>query len=518
MTTTYDAIVIGGGHNGLTTACLLAKAYKRVILFERRSRLGGLAASEEFYPGYHSPGILHSTTGVRQKPIDTLQLERFGLQRETEPQPTLIPHPQSAALLLWRDPDRAASELSKHSKRDQASYRRYRAFLQNIAPVLRKVFDRPPPNLTNLGLAEALQVGSQALGLRLLGKSEMMELLRVVPMAVADWLAEYFESPLLQAGLAAPALQHTFTGPRSPGSTLNLLLSETIHSAPVVGGPPALVAALVKAAEDQGVEIRTDATVAEVTTESGRVQGIRPESGEHISAQVIAASCHPRHLFLDLLPPPSLPVEFEQNILNFRSRGTCAKVHLALSGYPRFPSHPDLEISQIRIGGSLEEMERAFDPVKYGEMSDRPILDIQVPTVRCPDMAPAGHHVFSILAHYVPYKRKGGWTEKAKGVLLDRVSMRLEEVAPGFAELLVSAQVLSPHDLETEYGVVGGHLLHGEPAIDQMVQRPVPECAGYESPIRGLYICGSGAYPGGGISCAPGAFAAAKVLQKGTGN
>ena len=516
MSSAYDAVIIGGGHNGLAAACLLAQAKRKVVVLERRPRLGGLAGSEEFSPGYHSPGILHDSSAIRPQVIKQLQLERFGLEYEPEPQPILIPRTTGEGLLLWHDPDRTAAELSKHSDQDRQSYFQYRAFLDRIAPSLRRVFTNPPPNLTALGVKEALLVGSQAIGLRMLGKSDMMELLRVVPMAVADWLGEQFETPLLQAALAAPALHHTFTGPRSPGNNLNLLLSETLPSRSIAGGSPALVEALKQAAKALGVEIRVDTAVLEVGVENGRVTGVVLEDGETVRTQVIAASCHPRHLFLDLVAAPHLAVEFEQNIINYRSRGTCAKVHLALSGYPDFPSHPNFKAARILIGESLDELERAFDPVKYGEMSERPVLEIFAPTVTNPALAPPGHHVFSILVHYVPFELRGGWTGQTRQLLLDRVVSRIEDVAPGFTDLVVNAQVLTPSDLESEYGVSGGHLLHGEPAIDQLLQRPVPECAGYETPIEGLYLCGSGAHPGGGITCAPGALAAAKILQQRT--
>ncbi|MEE8368786.1 MAG: NAD(P)/FAD-dependent oxidoreductase [Thermoanaerobaculia bacterium] len=517
MSSAYDVAIIGGGHNGLTTACLLAQAGRKVVIFERRPQLGGLAGSEEFSPGYHSSGILHDSSGVRPQVIEQLRLESYGLRYDSEPRPVLIPREDGRSLLLWSDPERSAAEISAHSQRDAKTYHQYRAFLQRIAPILQRVFTRPPPNLADLGLKEALRLGSQAIGLRLLGKSDMMELLRIVPMAVADWLGEQFETPLLQAALAAPALHHTFTGPRSPGNSLNLLLSETLSSRPLAGGPPALVVALEKAARALGAEIRADEAVEEVRIENGVVKGVVLADGENVPARVIAASCHPRHLFLDLLSPRHLAIEFEQNIINFRSRGTCAKVHLALSSYPEFPSHPNYTAARIRIGGSLDELERAFDPVKYGEMSERPILEISVPTVTNPETAPTGHHVFSILVHFVPFDLRSGWTDISRQLLLDRVVSRVEEVAPGFTDLVVDAQVLTPFDLEVEYGVTGGHLLHGEPAIDQLIQRPVPECAGYASPIDGLYLCGSGAHPGGGITCAPGALAAAKILRRRTG-
>lgn len=509
----YDAIVIGAGHNGLTAAALLAKGGRSTLLVERRAVLGGLAASEEFHPGYRTNGVLHDTEGVRPWVVDALDLGRYGLSRHDQAPPTLIPQQDGAGLLLWRDPDKAAEELAAVSPGEADNYRHYRRFMDRLAPLVTRLADNPPPDIFEPGAGDILSLGRSALALRLLGKRQMMEILRVAPMALADWLDERFDSQLLQAALAGPAIQNTVTAPRSPGSTANLLRAECLAGSPIKGGPATLITALERAAKACGVEIRTDARVAGLVGEAGRISGVQLAGGEGIQAKTVVASCDPKHLFVELLPPALISRGLEHSISVFRSRGTAAKVHLALSGYPNFACRPNARVSSIRVGETLEELERAFDPIKYRKFSDLPILDIQVPTVESTDLAPEGHHVFSILVHFVPFELEGGWNDEARYNLYSRVLARLEEYAPGISELIVGHQVLTPQDLERRYGVTGGHLHHGEHALDQLLVRPTPECARYATPFEGLFLCGSGAHPGGGLTCAPGGLAARRILS-----
>jgi len=510
----YDAIVIGAGPNGLTAAALLAKAGRSTLVVERREVVGGLAVSEEFHPGYRTNGVLHDTAGVRPWVVQALGLEKHGLKRQDPAPPTLIPQRQGPGLLLWRDPDKAAEELAALSPAEADNYRDYRKFLDRLASVVGRLIDNQPPDLLDPGARDLLGLGRSALALRLLGKRDMMEILRVAPTALADWLDERFDSELLQTALAGPAIQHTFTAPRSPASTANLLRAECMAGSPIQGGPAALVASLEKAARTHGVEIRTSTEVERLLGEPGKITGVRLAGGEEIQATTVAASCDPKHLFLELLPTALISIGLERSISVFRSRGTTAKVNLALSGYPEFACRPDARASSIRVGETLEELERAFDPVKYREFPDRPMLDIQVPTVDASDLAPDGHHVFSILVHFVPFELEGGWSDEARTNLYSRVVDRLAEYAPGVAELIVGHEVLTPRDLQQRYGVTGGHLHHGEHALDQLVVRPAPECARYETPLEGLFLCGSGAHPGGGLTCAPGGLAAKRILSQ----
>jgi len=341
----------------------------------------------------------------------------------------------------------------------------------------------------------------------------MMELFRIGPMCVADWLREWFESDRLQALLAGPAVYGGFTGPWSPGTNTNLLLSEAFTTPGVRGGAPAFVAALEKAALAAGVEIRTAAQVKSLEVADQEVRGVLLDSGENIESSLVAGACDPKHLLLDLLPPTHLSLRLEHGITHFRARGTTAKVYLALSGYPAFACRPELRPERIRIAEGIDPLERAFDPVKYRRFGDELALDIRVPTVRTPELAPNGHQVFSIGTHFVPYELEGGWNQASRDQLLETVLKRLEAYVPDIRASVLGSEVLSPADLESRFGVINGHIHHGEHGLDQIFVRPTPECARYATPIRGLYLCGGGSYPGGGITGGPGALGAQRMLS-----
>jgi phytoene dehydrogenase-like protein len=510
MSKSWDVAIIGGGHNGLTAATLLARRGKKVVVLERRDHIGGLAVSEEFAPGYRTAGVLQQTRTVRPWVVKRLDLESHGLELRKEPLPLLIPTENGPGYLHWRDPERAASELSAS---DGDRYRRFRAFLRRLAPLVSKILDEPPADLEELDLGDLWAVGRKALTLRLLGREDMMEVFRIAPMCVADWLREWFEAEILSAALAGEAVTHGVTGPWSPGTTLNLILGETQAHNGVTGGPAALLAALEKAAHAAGVEVRTGAGVKALELHNGTVSGAILENDELVQAGQVAAACDPKTLFLELIPSTHLPLEFEREISLYRARGTAARVDLALGGYPEFTCRPEFQAPRIRTGTTLDELERAFDAVKYRQIPEAPVLEVFAPTIEDPELAPAGHHVFSILVHWVPYELEGGWRNAQKEALLDRVLDTLARYAPNIRELTVDARVQSPVDLESDYAVSGGHLLHGEHSADQLLTRPTSECVGYRTPFPGLYLCGSGSHPGGGITCAPGALAAQTILK-----
>jgi len=513
MSDRYDVIVIGAGHNGLTTAALLAKRGRKVLVLERRDHVGGLAAGEEFHPGYRTAGVLHDSTRVRRWVVDELGLQGHGLEFRKEQVPTLLPQLEGDGLLLHRNPEEAEEEIGRRSQEDARRYREFRTFLRRITPTFRGLADRPPPDLFETGLGDLVGLGRAALSVRLLGKKDMMEVLRITPMCIADWLNEWFESDLLKAGLAGSALDGCFAGPWSPGTTTNFLWMESLVAEPVAGGSPALVDALEKAAMASGVEIRCGAPVQEITVDDGKVSGVVIRGGERLEATAVAASCDPRHLFLDLMPSVYLSAKLEHDISVVRARGTTAIVNLALTDYPEFSCRPGLQPENICIGETTDELERAFDPVKYRQFSRRPALDIQVPTIEKPALAPAGHHVFSVSVHCAPYDLEDSWSEATNEDLYRVVVDRLAEYAPGVGDAIAGHQVLSPLDLESTYGVSGGQLFHGEHATDQLVVRPAPGCTGYRTPFEGLFLCGSGSHPGGGITCAPGALAARRILK-----
>jgi phytoene dehydrogenase-like protein len=504
----YDVIVIGAGHNGLTTAALLAKKGRKVLVVEKRAVAGGLAASEEFHPGFRTPGILHDTTALRRSVIQELDLARHGLKLRKDDVPVFAPQKSGRGLLLWRDPQKAEEELAPFSAGDVKAYRGYRAFIGRMAPFLRRVFDDFPPDIATMSFPGLWDLMKKAVSLRMLGKSDMMEILRVGPMCVADWLNEWFETDLLKACLAGPAVFSTYTGPWSPGSNANLLLAEALAEAPVAGGPQALAKALEAAARAAGVEIRTNTEVKELIVDGLTVKGVVLTDGTRLEAAKVAAACDPKQVFLKLVPPAKLPRHVETDIANVRARGTTAKVHLAVSRYPEWVNRPSLKVEYVRTGEHVDELEKAFDAVKYRGFSKAPVLDIYVPTLEAPELAPSGQHVVSILVSFAPHQLEGGWNDAQRAALYETTLATLEAYAPGIRSSIVGHEVLTPADLEARYNLTGGHLHHGEHAADQLLVRPTPACSRYETPFAGLYLCGSGSHPGGGITCAPGAFAA----------
>lgn len=510
--TRYDAVVIGAGHNGLTTAALLAKKGRKVLVVERRDSIGGLATSEEFYKGYRAPAILHGTTSVRARVVRKLNLRKFGLEMDETPPPVFSPHTKNRGLLLHHDPEKAYDEIARFSKRDAERYADYRKFIGKVRRFINSVFDDTPPDLANGGRMDLWRMVMKGVAFRRLGRKTMMELFRIGPMSVADWLDEWFETDLLKALLAGPAIYGSFTGPRSPGSAFNLLLWECSQGPAVKGGATVLVRALEEAARELGVTILKGVPVSRINVSEGRSFGVTLENSQEIPARVVAASCDPKTTFLDLVESREISELFEHRMRHFRSFGTTAKVNVALSSRVELADRKGELVEFIRIGESLNDLERAFDAAKYGRISERPVLDIYVPTLHHKDFAPKGHAVFSVLFHFAPYELREGWNQAERNSLAEKVIDTLSRYVRGIEDSIEACRVLSPQDIEASFGTTQGHIYHGEHAIDQMLVRPSPECSQYKTPISGLYLCGSGSHPGGGLTCAPGELAARTIL------
>jgi phytoene dehydrogenase-like protein len=512
----YDVVVIGAGHNGLTTACLLARTGRKVLVLERRDIAGGMCASEEFHPGYRTPGLLHDTAQVRAGVVEALRLDQHGLDLVTPPA-TLLAGPDGRAISLQASADATAVDIAKTSSHDAERWREFCAFIARARKVIEPLLNDAPPDIGAIGSLQSGSLGTllkSAMSFQRLGKREMAELLRVPPMCVADWMNEWFESDLLKAGLAHGAILGMWAGPWSPGTAANLLLAECTTGRSVKGGAGALAFSLERAARHHGVEIRTGGAVASIAVSGGAATGVVLASGETVEAGIVAASCDPRTLFLDLVAPGTLPLRFEHRVGVVRARGTTAKVHLALDRRLEFAGRPGERVERARTASTLDDLERAFDPVKYGRASEHPLLDICVPSVANPEMAPDGRDSVSLLVHFAPHALVGGWTDDARERLGDAAVAALERVAPGVSQAVLAREVLTPADIAARYGATGGHIHHTEHALDQLAIRPTLDTMRYATPLANLYLCGSGSHPGGGVTCAPGALGAAAILSR----
>ncbi|MDH4036505.1 MAG: NAD(P)/FAD-dependent oxidoreductase [Candidatus Krumholzibacteria bacterium] len=512
----YDVIVIGAGHNGLTTACLLARAGRRVLVLERRDITGGMCASEEFHPGYRTPGLLHDTLQVRSGVVEALRLDQHGLDL-VPPPAMLLAGPDGRGISIQASADATAVDIAKASAHDAERWREFSAFVVRARRVIEPLLNDAPPDIGAIGSLQSGSLGTllkSAMSFQRLGKREMAELLRVPPMCVADWMNEWFEGDLLKAGMAHGAVLGMWAGPWSPGTAANLLLEACTAGQAVKGGAGALAFSLERAARHHGVEIRTGTAVSSLAVSGTTATGVVLASGETVEAGAVAASCDPRTLFLSLVAAGTLPLRFERRVGVVRARGTTAKVHLALDRRLEFAARPGERVSRARTATTLDDLERAFDAVKYGRASENPVLDISVPSVSNPEMAPEGRDSVSLLVHFAPHALAGGWDDGARERLGDAAVAALERVAPGVGGTVVAREVLTPVDIASRYGADGGHIHHTEHALDQLAIRPTMETMRYATPLANLYLCGSGSHPGGGVTCAPGALGAAAILSR----
>jgi len=513
MSAQYDVVIIGGGHNGLTAACLAAMKGRRVAIVEKRNALGGLAESVEFETGFKSAGVWHGTGNVSNAVMSSLGLE--SLVQNEPPIVYALGEPGQAAPISG-PADRTAFGIAQHSSSDARSFARYRAFMERIRPVLERFLTRHALNLLEVEREAPVEVLTRALGLRLLGSHDMVELLRVATTPVSDFLNEYFELDFIKGALSMDPLLGTFAAPRSPGTAMNLLIHESIAGQSIKGGTLALTDALIRRASELGVQVRSGKAVTKILVDNSSVKGVELEDGTVIEAAAVSASCNPKTVLLDLLPVEALRHTTEHRISNFRSYGTAAQLLLAVDGPVSFQGvSAEQAVSHLRIAPTLNYVEKAFDAIKYDGISDEPALDVLVPTIDNATLAPDGKSVVSVLVSYAPYKLDGGWTDEAKSALTKKVIETISRYAPGFEQQVVATKLSSPIDLEDDYGLTGGHLHHGEPGLDQILVRPIPECFSHQTPVSGLTLCGSGTHPGGSVSCMAGALATREITRPG---
>jgi phytoene dehydrogenase-like protein len=510
MTERYDAIVVGAGHNGLVCSALLAKAGKRVLVLEAKDLVGGAAITRSFADGFSVSACAHLLYQLQPKVVKDLGLKIDYAAKNME---TIALSPEGQHVRL------AGNRVDSVNDADAESYRDFHKRMTRFADLIQPYMNKAPARLANFSSGDLLTLAKFGLDIRMLGKTEMREFVRLIGINIYDELVERFENPLLKGALSVDAVLGTHMGPRSPNTILTYLYrlcgSHGSISAPT-GGMGSVTEALAHAARDNGVTIRTAIPVKRIVIENGRAAGVETESGEVFSSWLVVSNADPKSTIMDLVSPRNVETGFTRRVHNIRMRGNSAKLHLALDGLPTIDGLDKKDFGERMVIAPDENyVERAFNPAKYGEFSPDPMLEITFPSVRDASLAPTGKHVLSAIVQYAPYELKGGWTDAARDEFTKVALNKLAEYAPDLPQRVTATELLTPLDIEKEFNITGGHWHHGELTLDQFLfVRPVGGAAQYAMPLDGLYLCGAGAHPGGGISGAAGRNAARVILSR----
>ena len=516
MTNAIDVVIIGGGHNGLVCAAYLAKAGKKVTVLEAADQVGGAAATREFAPGFKA-SVAHLLYLLDKDISKQLGLEQHGLR---------IAKAGLNTIALAEDGNHITISAERVdggglSSQDQASYTEYRRFMSKFAGVIGGLHNKIPPRIT-YQRKDLIALGKTALNLRMMGRADMREFLRIAGINIYDILKENFDHPLLKGALSLDAVLGTNSGPRSNNSVftaLHRMSGNTGKAAGAVsipaGGMGAVTEALAGAARKFGADIRTGSPVSEILMDGNAVAGVQLDNGEQITAATVVSNADPKTTILELLGARHVEAEFAQKIGNIRAQGNAAKLHLALDGLPDFKGISQDQLGErLVIAPNVEYVERAFNHCKYGEYSTNPVAEITIPSIHDSSLAPPGKHVLSAIIQYAPRKLGMGW-RAGKAAFLDIVMELLDSYAPGIREKVLTAELLTPEDIEHDFRMAGGHWHHGEMSLDQFLMlRPVPKSAQYKTPVDGLYFCGAGCHPGGGVMGSAGKNAASVVLAQ----
>jgi phytoene dehydrogenase-like protein len=522
--TKYDVIVIGGGHNGLTNAAYLARAGKKVLVLERRHVLGGAAVTEEVFPGFKFSVCSYVVSLLRPEIIRDLDLPRHGL--EILPlDGTFTPMPNGDYLWRVNDHGKTRRELARHSKLDAEAYEEFGKAMQAMCRFVKPILSMVPPDPTTLDPRELMKL--MFLGRRFQGLSseDKYNQVQLMTMSAIDFLDQWFETDVLKATMSASGIIGTFLGVRSPGTAYVLLhhymgeIDGAFRSWGFArGGTGAISNAIAEAAREAGAEIRTQAPVARIMVKNNRVEGVALANGDEVRAEVVSSGVDPRLTFTKFIEEQHLPAEFLEDIKRYKFRGSSGKVNIALDALPDFKCLPGPGHhlrGAISISPSVEYMERAYDDAKYGNFSRRPYVDMVIPSLTDPSVAPPGKHVMSCFVQYAPYKLRPGlnWDDQREAfgnTVIDTIA----EYAPNIKNIIIDKQVLTPLDLEREFGLSEGNIFQGELSLEQLFfLRPAPGYAQFRTPIKNLYMCGSATHPGGGIMGAPGRLAALEILK-----
>jgi len=530
----YDAVIVGGGHNGLVCAAYLARAGRRVLVVERDEIVGGAARTQEVFPGFKFSVFSYVVSLLRPEVIRELELPKHGLQI-LPLESTVTPLDNGDYLAGWPDADETRREIARHSPRDAEAASQFGRLMHHMAMAVKPILGMVPPDPASLApsdLRGLLKLGGH---FRSLGAERFHALFKLMTMSSADYLDEWYEFDALKATKAASGIIGTFLGPRSPGSAYVLLhhyMGEIDGAFRAwgfqKGGTGAISESIASAARAFGAEVRTNADVERVIVRDGHATGVALANGDEVSAPIVVSGLDPRRTFVDLIEPKHLPDALVEAIRNFRFRGSSGKVNLALDALPEFtflrdggrgyrsPLLANALRGAISISPSVDYLERAYDDAKYGEFSRNPYMDIVIPSLIDPGMAPPGKHVMSIFVQYAPYQLNGGWTDAKREAFGDAVIDTLERYAPNIRSIIRHRQVLTPADIERITGLSEGNIFQGELALHQLFfLRPAPAWAKYRTPVRGYWQCGAGTHPGGGIMGASGRLAALEILRGG---
>ena len=520
---TYDAVIVGGGHNGLVNAAYLARAGRKVLVLEARHCIGGAAVTEEVFPGFKFSVFSYVVSLLRPEIIRDLDLPKHGLHI-LPLESTITPLQNGDYLGIWGDHDKTRRELVRHSPKDAEAYDQFGRLMFHMAMAVRPILGMLPPDPTSLSPKELLAMARFGNHFRSLPEASFHALFKLMTMSSADFLDEWFEIEALKATKSASGIIGTFLGPRSPGTAYVLLhhyMGEIDGAFRAwgfaKGGTGGISEAIASAARGFGAEIRTNAKVAQVIVKNCRATGVALESGEEITAKVVVSGLDPNQTFRRLVDPKEMPSEITDAIARFKYRGSSGKVNLALSELPNFTCLPGMGPhlrGAISISPSIDYLERAYDDAKYGEFSKKPYMDVIIPSMIDPGMAPPGQHVMSCFVQYCPYRLNGGWNDAQREAFGDAVVNTLSEYAPNLKRSILHRQVLTPFDIEKTIGLTEGNIFQGELALHQLFfLRPLPEWAKYRTPIKHYYQCGAGTHPGGGIMGASGRLAAMQILK-----
>ncbi len=518
----YDVIIIGGGHNGLVASAKLGKAGKRVLVLERRPIVGGACVTEEIHSGFKYSTCAYTPGVFQQSVVDELNLKQHGYELIEYDPGLFAPVADGTSLTFWKDSKKTIEEISRYSEKDARRYPVFEKEIGRLTSILHTLWTTSLPDPATVGVGDWRELLSLGWKMRGVKEKDILELLRILPMSIADLLNENFENEHLKGILASEGVLGSFYGPRSAGSVYIMMYLRMgrgdggSQQWPLVrGGMGALTQAIASAATRHGVEIRASADVSRILVKDGVANGVVLSNGDEIKARVVVSNADTKCTFLKLVDPSHLDPDFIMSVKNIRARGVSAKVNLALDSYPKWKAlKGDFTPVVVDIAPNMNYLERAFDDAKYGEYSRAPFLDIAIPSVVDPSLAPSGKHVMSVYVLFAPYHLKNGDWNAMKELFGDMVVQTIEHYAPGFSDSILHRQVITPLDLERTYGLTEGHIHHGELALDQIFfMRPVPGYSHYGAPIRNLYMCSAATHPGGGVTGIPGSLSAQQILS-----